>query len=115
MHRALLKCDHIASHKAGLNKFQNFKRRQSGYILPPKFTDAKEKGNKKDTGKNSPTLSQPINGRTDEADVVPIQDGILATKRNRTVQPAETWVDLGTVRVREVRKRKPLSHSAFGI
>lgn len=51
----------------------------------------------------------------DEADVVPIHDGILATKRNRTVQPAEMWVDLGTVIVREVRKRKTLSHSTFGI
>ena len=44
----------------------------------------------------------------DKEDAVPIHDGISATKRNRTVQPAETWINLETVRVKEVRKRKTL-------
>ena len=47
--------------------------------------------------------------------MVPTHDGISAANRNRTVQPAETWMDLEAVRVKGVRKRKTLSYRFWNL
>ena len=47
-----------------------------------------------------------INRKMDKEDVVHIHSGILAIKRNETVQSAETWMDPETVIQSEVNQKE---------